>query len=264
MQRILVTGSADGLGLATARDLIARGHQVTAHARTAQRADTLRRLLPDADSVVVAEAADFSQIRTMAESLNSTGPFDAVVHNVGIGYREPRRIQTVDGHAHVLQVNVLTPYLLTALLTRPQRLVWLSSGLHRDGHASLDDLDWSGRPWNGFEAYADSKLFDAVLAAGIARRWPGVASNALEPGWVPTKMGGPSAPDDIELAHVTQVWLAEAADPAARRTGNYWFHQDPAPTHPAVYDPPFQDALLDACRRLTGVTLPDLTPNGFS
>jgi NAD(P)-dependent dehydrogenase (short-subunit alcohol dehydrogenase family) len=45
-------------------------------------------------------------------------------------------------------------------------------------------------------AYSASKLFDATFTAAVARRWPGVLSNAVEPGWVPTKMGGPGAPDD--------------------------------------------------------------------
>lgn len=257
-QRILVTGAADGLGLAAAQELIDDGHRVIAHAGNDARAATLRGLLPQAERIVVADAASFAEVRAMADTLNAAGPLDAVMHNVGIGYREPVRRRTIDGHAHVVQINALTPYLLTALLMRPKRLVWLSSGLHRDGVASVDDIDWNSRPWNGFQAYADSKLFDAVLSAAIARRWPGTVSNALEPGWVPTKMGGPAAPDDIDLAHVTQVWHAEGADPVTRGTGNYWFHQEPAPTHPAVYDPDFQDALLDECARLTGVALPDL------
>lgn len=138
--------------------------------------------------------------RRVAEQVNALGRFNAVIHNAGVGYREPHRIETVDGLEHVFSINVLAPYLLTALITPPERLVYLSSGMHTGGNASLDDPQWITRRWNGTQAYADSKLFDVVLAFAVARRWPKVLSNALEPGWVPTKMGGPSAPDDLSLA----------------------------------------------------------------
>jgi NAD(P)-dependent dehydrogenase (short-subunit alcohol dehydrogenase family) len=255
-QPILVTGSADGLGLATASELLADGYPVIGHARNPARAEQLRAQLPGLVHVVVADFASLEQVRTMAVELADLGPMQAVIHNAAVGYREPRRIQTIDGHADVLQVNVLAPYLLTALLPTPLRLVWLSSGLHRDGKASVEDIDWTRRAWNGFQAYADSKLFDATLAVALARRWPQVLSNALEPGWVPTKMGGSGAPDDLSLAHVTQVWLAEGVDPKAQVSGRYYYHQAPAPTHYAVEDRAFHTDLLDACHRLTGVRLP--------
>jgi NAD(P)-dependent dehydrogenase (short-subunit alcohol dehydrogenase family) len=254
---ILVTGSADGLGLAAARNLVADGYPVIGHARSTARAEQLRAQVPGLDDVAVADFASLEQVRAMAGDLAERGPLQAIIHNAGVGYREPRRIDTVDGHAHVLQVNVLAPYVLTALLPKPKGLVWLSSGLHRDGQTSLEDIDWTGRAWNGFQAYADSKLFDATLAMTLDRRWPKVRSNALEPGWVPTKMGGPGAPDDLELARVTQVWLAEAVDPKAQVSGRYYYHQAPAPTHYAVQDRAFGSELVDACARLTGVRLPE-------
>jgi len=111
---------------------------------------------------------------------------------------ERRRIETVDGLPHVFATNTLVPYILTALIRKPKRLVYLSSGMHRGGDPSLKDLLWRERPWNGSSAYADSKLHDAILAFAVARRWPEVLSNAVEPGWVPTKMGGPDAPDGLE------------------------------------------------------------------
>jgi NAD(P)-dependent dehydrogenase (short-subunit alcohol dehydrogenase family) len=252
-ERILVTGSTDGLGLAAARELVRHGHQVIGHARNGVKARQLRDRLPELDEILIADAGSLEEIRAMASRLRELGPLDAIVHNAGVGYREPRRIVTRDGHAHVLQINTLAPYLLTVLVPRPQRLVWLSSGLHRNGDASVEDIDWERRSWNGFQAYADSKLFDATLAATFARLWPDVASNALEPGWVPTKMGGAGAPDDLSLAHVTQVWLAEATDPAARVTGQYFFHQKQAPTHYAVEDAAFGNELLEVCAQLTGV-----------
>jgi NAD(P)-dependent dehydrogenase (short-subunit alcohol dehydrogenase family) len=155
----------------------------------------------------------------------------------------------------VFAVNVLAPYLLTALMTRPDRLVYLSSGMHRGGQPDLADLQWVGRHWNGSQAYADSKLFDVVLALAVARRWPDVLSNALEPGWVPTRMGGPGAPDDMSQAPVTQAWLAVSDDPAATVTGQYFYHQRPRPVHPAASSHSVQDQLLAACAELTGVAL---------
>ena len=116
--------------------------------------------------------------------------FDAIIHNAGIGYREPARRETEDGLEHVFQTNVLAPYLLTALVSRPARLIYLSSGLHRAGDPDLADLQWQHRSWDGYQAYCDSKLFDAVLAAAVARRWPDVVSCSVDPGWVRTKMGG--------------------------------------------------------------------------
>ena len=80
------------------------------------------------------------------------------------------------------------------------------------------------RRWQGQQAYPDTKLHDVLLAFAVARLWPDVLSNALEPGWVPTKMGGPGAPDDIDAAHRTQVWLAVSNDPNATVTGEYFYH----------------------------------------
>jgi len=257
MARVLVTGSSDGLGLMAAELLAHFGHAVTLHGRNDQRADDARRALPGAEHVVVGDLASIEGTRQVAKQANLIGPYDAVIQNAGIGYREPRRVETVDGLSHVFAINVLAPYLLTALIAPPSRLVCLSSGMHRSGNPDLNDLQWARRRWDGAQAYADSKLFDVVLAFAVARRWPGVLSNALEPGWVPTKMGGPGAPDDLSLAAVTQVWLAVSDDPAATVTGNYFYHQRPRDVHPAARSVEVQDRLLDTCAELTGVVLPN-------
>jgi hypothetical protein len=89
----------------------------------------------------------------------------------------------------------------------------------------------------------------------VARRWPNVFSNAVEPGWVATKMGGPGATDDLDAGHRTQVWLAVSDDPAAMVTGEYFYHMRPRTPIPATHDIAKQEALLAACKRLSGVEL---------
>jgi NAD(P)-dependent dehydrogenase (short-subunit alcohol dehydrogenase family) len=255
---VFITGSSDGLGLMAGRLLAADGHSVVLHARNETRADDTRAALPEAAGVVVGDLTGLAGMRQVAAQASAAGPFDAVIHNAGIGYREPRRVATEDGLAHVFAVNVLAPYLLTALIGQPGlgRAVYLSSGMHRGGDASLDDPQWERRRWNGSQAYADSKLFDTVLAFAVARRWPGVRSNAVEPGWVPTRMGGPGAPDDMSLAPVTQAWLAVSDDPAATVTGGYFYHQRPRDAHPAAYDVTVEEDLLGYCAELSGTELP--------
>src|SRR5579864_9521055 len=224
MARVFITGSSDGLGRMAAQLLVEQGHGVVLHARNQQRGTEARAAVPQAENVVIGDLASIAETRGVAEQVNALGAFDAVIHNAGIGYRESRRVATEDGLPHVFAVNTLAPYILTALIHRPKRLVYLSSGLHQGGDASLKDLAWEHRPWQGQQAYSDTKLHDVLLAFAIARRWPDVLSNALEPGWVATKMGGAGAPDDLDAGHRTQVWLATSEDHAAKVTGEYFYH----------------------------------------
>lgn len=254
MSRILITGSADGLGLMAARLLIAQRHEVVLHARDDSRAADARAAAPGAADVLVGDLSRQAEVRSVAEQANASGRFDAVIHNAAVGYQERRRIVTVDGLAHVFAINTLAPYLLTALITRPDRLVYLSSGMHRSGDGSLADLQWETRRWNGSQAYADSKLHDVLLAIAVARYWPDVRSNAVDPGWVATKMGGPGAPDDLGQGHRTQVWLAvDGGD----RTGGYFYHHERYEPAEAATDPDIQDRLVATCAELTGTPLPD-------
>lgn len=225
------------------------------HARSKARAAQALAAVPGAEGAVVGDLSSSAECRQMAAHVNALGDFDAVIHNAGIGYREGRRIDTADGLPHVFAINTLAPYVLTALIRRPKRLVYLSSGMHRSGDASLKDLLWRERPWNASAAYADSKLHDALLAFAIARRWPNVLSNAVEPGWVPTKMGGPGAPDDLEEGVTTQVWLATSDDRAAMVSGEYFYHQRRRAPSSAVRDRNVQDRLIDQCARISGVPL---------
>lgn len=256
MARVFITGSSDGLGRMAAQLLIEQGHLVVLHARSEQRGREALSAVPGAETVVIGDLTSIAQTRSVADQVNALGSFDAVIHNAGIGYREPRRVATEDGLPQVFAVNTLAPYILTAMVRKPKRLIYLSSGLHRNGDASLKDLAWEHRPWQGQQAYSDTKLHDVLLAFAIARRWPDVLSNALEPGWVATKMGGAEAPDDLDAGHRTQVWLAVSDDPAATVTGEYFYHTQLRAPNPATRDEERQEKLLDACKRFSGVELP--------
>jgi NAD(P)-dependent dehydrogenase (short-subunit alcohol dehydrogenase family) len=242
MARVFITGSADGLGRAAARTLLDDGHEVVVHTRTTDRLTAVRDLLDQGAAAVIGDLSDLDETRDVAHQVNRFGPMDAVIHNAGV-YTGPQ----------VLAVNVVAPYLLTALLNRPQRLIYLSSSEHFSGRPNLTAIDWSGHRSTG--SYPDSKLFVTTLAAAIARIWADVSSNAVDPGWVPTKMGGPNAPDDLRLGHLTQEWLATSDDPAARTSGGYWYHQRRIEPHPAVHDQRFQDQLLEDLSRFAATRL---------
>jgi NAD(P)-dependent dehydrogenase (short-subunit alcohol dehydrogenase family) len=254
MANVFITGSSTGLGLMAARWLLERGHEVTVHARNEQRADDLSQALPTCP-VVVGDLSSIADMRSVAEQVSLIGRHDAVIHNAGV-YRMPHRVETADGLNLTFAVNVLAPYLLTALLERPDRLVYLSSGLSSGGLPGLDDVQWTRRSWDDVQSYSDSKLFDLMLAVGVARRWPDVRSNAVTPGWVPTRMGGPSASDDLALGAATQAWLAAGTDPATAVTGQFWFHQRAQLIPPATRRVAAQEELFAYCAQLTGTELP--------
>ncbi|CAL75796.1 Putative short chain dehydrogenase [Bradyrhizobium sp. ORS 278] len=255
MAIVFITGSTDGLGRAAAQSLLDRGHRVVLHARTADRAAALGELGSRAAGIALGNLGSATETRRIAEQVNAMGRMDAIIHNAGV-YSQPDRGATPEGHAITFAVNTLAPYMLTALIKRPVRLVYLSSGLHRGGEGSLADLDWTKRPWDSGKAYAETKLHVVALAFALARRWPGVLSNAVDPGWVRTRMGGAGAPVDIDTGQQTQSWLAVSDDPEALLSGRYWHQlrqQEPARE---ATEPAFQDALIARLADLTGVALP--------
>ena len=254
MARVLITGSTTGLGLGAARELLDTGHEVVLHARNTERAASIDDVTRRASGVVIGDLSSTLETRSVADQVNAIGGIDAIIHNAAV-YADDRRVATPEGHAHILAINVLAPYLLTAWIERPARAVYMSSDMHANGDRSLRDLDWTERKWNGVQAYSDSKLFVSTLALALARRWPDCLVNAVEPGWVPTRMGGRGAPDDLELGHRTQAWLAVSDDPEATTSGGYWFHQRRRQPASAALDETFQDALLAELTRLTDVQL---------
>ena len=255
MARVFITGSSDGLGLMVGQDLADQGHRVVLHARNDARAAEAKKALPKAEAIVVGDLASIAATKDLAAQVNALGIFDAVIHNAAVGFREGHRL-TSDGLPHVFAINTLAPYILTMLIDRPKRLVYLSSGMHERANANLDDIFWRKRRWDGSSAYAESKLHDVMLALTVARLWKNVLSNAMTPGWVPTKMGGAGAPDDIAQAHLTQAWLATSDDPEAKTTGGYFYHLKRREPNREARDIALQDRLIDICKQISGIDLP--------
>jgi NAD(P)-dependent dehydrogenase (short-subunit alcohol dehydrogenase family) len=234
--KIFITGSADGLGHLAAKQLVKEGHEVVLHARNASRGEQALKSVPGGKDVLIADLSSMEETKALAQVANELGTFDAVIHNAGV-YRASAE--------QLLHVNSLAPYILTALMHRPQRLIYLSSGSHLSGRGA-----WTDRP-----SYSDTKLHVLMLAKTLARKWPGICANAVDPGWVPTKMGGAGAPDDLEQGYQTQVWLAVSNDPEAKVSGQYFYHQKMARFNPAADDIRFQDQLIENCARFTGINL---------
>ncbi|WP_448698256.1 SDR family NAD(P)-dependent oxidoreductase [Mucilaginibacter sp. AW1-3] len=237
MAKIFITGSADGLGQLAARALVKNGHEVVLHARNLQRGREALKQVPGASDVLIADLSDLAEVKALADKANALDTFDAVIHNAGV-YRANTQ--------QLLYINTLAPYILTALMNKPKRLIYLSSGMHL-----------SGRPeWTNGPSYSDTKLHVLMLAKALAQKWPEVYANAVDPGWVPTKMGCAGAPDDLEKGYQTQVWLATGDEPDALVSGQYFHHQQIARHHRAADDVQLQDDLMAHCARLTGVSLP--------
>jgi NAD(P)-dependent dehydrogenase (short-subunit alcohol dehydrogenase family) len=244
MARVFITGSADGLGQLAAKSLIKLGHHVVLHARNTSRAKQAMENVPDAETVVTGDLSNIDETRKLAEEVNALGAFDAVIHNAGV-----YRAQAND----IFTVNVLAPYILTFLIQKPKRLIYLSSGMHLHGSSKLDSF----KTGTSHISYSDSKLYVVMLSMGIARKWPDVYSNVVDPGWVPTKMGGRGAPDNLEKGYQTQVWLAVSNDEKAKVTGRYFFHQKENHHNHEADNVLLQEKLLSLCKEITAISFPE-------
>ncbi len=243
MARIFITGSADGLGQLAARDLISKGHEVVLHARNENRGQEALDKVPDANCVVTADLGSIDQTKQLASRVNALGKFDAVIHNAGV-YRASAN--------EIFTVNTLAPYILTCLIQRPNRLIYLSSGMHLQGQSKLKSF----KNKNSSITYSDSKLHVVMLCMAVARKWPHVYANAVDPGWVPTKMGGRDATDDLQKGYETQSWLAVSNDEAAKVRGEYFFHLKETPPNPEAHDAYLQERFLSLCEEITDVSFP--------
>jgi NAD(P)-dependent dehydrogenase (short-subunit alcohol dehydrogenase family) len=242
--RIFITGSTTGLGELAAKALVAKGYRVVVHARNERRAADVRKSVPGAEAVVMGDLSSMEETKKLAAQVNKLGTFDAVIMNAGV-YYEPSEV--------LLKVNVLAPYILTSLLHKPKRLIYISSDMHLEGNLKLDELAKSAPNIT----YPDSKLMLLTLAMAASRKWPDVYVNAVHPGWVPTRMGGANAPDDLDQGYETQVWLAEGIDKETRVSGHYFFHKKEAKSKAIAKDTNAQEKLLRTLEKRTGVAFPD-------
>ena len=223
-------------------DAARTGARVVVHARNRDRLTAVRDLLDRGAMAVVGDLSNLEETRGVAGQVNRLGQMDAVIHNAGV----------LSG-PNVLPVNVGAPYLLTALIHRPE-----AAGLPQQRHAprrsSQPDRHRLERPPR------DKLLFGQQALRHHARRCrrPDLAGRVQQrgrPGWVPTRMGGPGAPDDLRLGHLTQEWLATSDDPEARTSGGYWHHQRRVDPARSVHDQRFQGQLLQELASFTGTPL---------
>jgi NAD(P)-dependent dehydrogenase (short-subunit alcohol dehydrogenase family) len=238
MARVFITGSADGLGQLAAKSLINQGHDVVLHARNAQRSKQALANNPGAANVLTADLSNIDETKELAAKVNALGHFDAVIHNAGV-YQVSNEL--------IFSVNTLAPYILTCLIQRPKRIIYVSSGMHLQGSANMEKNSYS---------YSDSKLHNLILSMTVYRHWADVYSNAVDPGWVPTKMGGYGAPDNLEKGYQTQVWLAISNDIEARVSGRYFHHKREHHYLPVANDVKVQEKFLAMCEQVTGVQFP--------
>ncbi len=243
MARILITGSADGLGQLSAKSLVDQGHQVVLHARNPERGRYAKQRVPGAEHVITGDLSDIDEIKNVAYEANALGRFDAVIHNAGVYQAQPRDI---------FMVNTIAPYILTCLIQKPGRLIYLSSGMHIQGRANLENF----KEDSSHISYSDSKLYVLMLCMAVARKWPDVYSNAVDPGWVPTKMGGRDAPDDLQKGYETQTWLAVGNDSKAKVSGRYFHHRAERRYNPQANDVELQEGFISLCSDITGIPFP--------
>jgi len=243
MARIFITGSADGLGQLAAKALIAQGHRVVLHARNEKRGQEALDKVPGAETVLTADLGSIEETKQLASKVNALGKFDAVIHNAGLYYASAEEI---------FSVNTLAPYILTCLIQKPERLIYLSSDMQLQGRSKLESFKTD----ISRITYSDSKLHVLMLCKAVARKWPQVFANVLNPGWVPTKMGGQGAPDDLHKGYETQVWLAVSNDEKAKVSGHFFYHQKETDYNPEADDVLLQERFLDLCKEITGISFP--------
>ncbi|TKA27548.1 hypothetical protein B0A50_04378 [Salinomyces thailandicus] len=255
MARILITGSSDGIGQAAAKLLTEQGHTVFLHARSQARASQAQKAVPGAEGVIVGDISTIAGSKELAERANKAGPWDTVVHNAGLGPSNSDT-KTPDGFQSTFAVNSLAPYILTALMDKPKRLLYVSSGLHQGGDDSLKDITWTERPFAAFQAYNDSKLHNVMLANAVSRKYQHVQSCSLDPGWVQTKLGGGGAPGKTDLPAIAIAAFASGNDdPAGGKSGLYLGVGGPKAPHQAALDTGKQDQLIRIYEEASGLKL---------
>jgi NAD(P)-dependent dehydrogenase (short-subunit alcohol dehydrogenase family) len=265
---ILVTGSTDGIGKATATALVAGGAEVILHGRDEKKGSRAQKELarvtgsgkPD---LVIGDYSRQDEIRGMASDLASRySHLDVLVNDAGT-YQKARHL-TPEGIELTFAVNYLGPFLLTHLLlpllykSLSARVVTVASSAHED----VDRIDWDNLPgekkYDPWRAYALSKFADVTFTYTLARNLEGskVTANCLHPGVVDTKIlrtafPGMSAITPEEGAR-TPVYLARSPE-VAGVSGRYYENKRPARSSALSHDPAVQDRLWRIAEDLTGM-----------
>jgi NAD(P)-dependent dehydrogenase (short-subunit alcohol dehydrogenase family) len=225
-KKIFITGSTTGLGFLAGELLKKEGHEVILHARSKNSS------MKKEFQYVIGDLSNPDEVKSVAEQANQIGSFDAVIQNAGVYTLGPEEL---------FAVNVTAPYILSTLLHPPERMIYLSSGMHLSGRMNLDLHKCT---------YSDTKLFVLMIAKWVAELRPGKYINAVDPGWVPTRMGGTGAPDDLLKGAETQTWLATSNDPEAMVTGKYFHHQKQHRYNPIADSEEAQEKLINFIKRI--------------
>jgi retinol dehydrogenase 12 len=274
----LVTGATSGIGYATALGLAQLHARVLIHGRSEERAEaaaaSLRAAVPEAEiEIVAADLADMAALRRMAIEVQAKAPVLHILIN-NAGTITTKRQESVDGLEYQLAVNHVAPFLLTQRLldsltagTSASRVINVCSKLHFNGKLDMSDLHWSGRPYKGFQAYADSKFALAALTNAWSRRvQPEKATfNSLHPGLIGSNFGGKNTWFAFAMPLLkkfmlsneegakTSLHLASAPD-VGLLSGYYFDHGNARAAHPAALDARLQDDLWDKTARMCGLS----------
>jgi NAD(P)-dependent dehydrogenase (short-subunit alcohol dehydrogenase family) len=191
---VVVTGGNSGIGRAAAAALSAAGARVVLAVRDRSRGETAAGAMSGQVEVAQLDLTDLASIRAFAEAWE--GPLDVLVNNAGVMAVPEGR--TADGFELQIGTNHLGHFALTNLLL-PQitdRVVTISSGLHRRGHIDLDDLNWRTRRYDPWQAYGQSKLANLLFTLELERRLErdgsAVRAHAAHPGYAATNLQGRS------------------------------------------------------------------------
>lgn len=254
-QLIVITGANSGIGLATARQLVKQGaHVVMACRRVEEGQRAAAQILSEtgapSERVEVRELdlGDLESVRSFAKRLlQDHEAIDVLLNNAGV-MNTPER-KTKDGFEMQLGVNHLGHFLLTQLLipalekAAPSRIVNVSSCFHdnamgREGDIDFDDLFFESREYDGWKAYAQSKLANLLHARGLADRLgdKGVTAVSVHPGWVRTELMRHSMPSFLQTIARPFMRMAGLIEPwEGCQTSLYAVLADDVPQHNGAY-----------------------------
>jgi len=257
----VVTGATSGIGLSLAEMLAARGHDLVLVCRREEAGAAVADRL--GATLVVADLLDGVGWGAAVEGIAAAGPVACLVHNAGVWPTEKRL--TSRGFEESFAVHVLAPFALTAGLWPVSRVVFVNAGLYAFGRPDLETVSRGGT-FRWLRTYADTKLFQAMLARELAIRAPETIVHTVHPGVIRSGLGaGPgfglwlvgqlkrfwASPEDGAevLAWLIEASLAEAP------TGRFWDRRKPLEWHERTGDTALRAELWAACEAWTGRSL---------